>query len=79
MDVGSIFLLLALLILVVFFVTAMITPGDVVTAQLIMGAPMTALYFLSVGLSFTVARRRRRAEEAETVATGKDLEEVDRV
>jgi sec-independent protein translocase protein TatC len=43
----------------VFLLTAIITPGDVVTAQLIMGAPMTALYFLSVGLSWFVARKRR--------------------
>ena len=43
----------------VFLITAIITPGDVVTAQLIMGVPMTGLYFLSVGLSWLVARRRR--------------------
>ena len=46
-------------IVLVFFVTAAITPGDVVTAQLIMGAPMIGLYFLSVGLSWFVARRSR--------------------
>jgi len=50
----------------VFFLTAIITPGDVVTAQLVMGVPMTGLYLISVGLSWLVARRRRRAErEAE--------------
>jgi sec-independent protein translocase protein TatC len=43
----------------VFFLTAVITPGDVVTAQLIMGVPMTLLYLVSVGLSWFVARRRR--------------------
>jgi sec-independent protein translocase protein TatC len=50
----------------VFLVTAIITPGDVVSAQLIMGVPMTALYFLSVGLSWFVAKRRTEsaAEEA---------------
>jgi sec-independent protein translocase protein TatC len=46
-----------------FFVTAIITPGDVVTAQLVMGVPMTALYFLSVGLSYFVARRRRASTD----------------
>ena len=46
----------------VFVVTAAITPGDVVTAQIIMGVPMTLLYFLSVGLSWLVARRRRKRE-----------------
>jgi sec-independent protein translocase protein TatC len=40
-----------------FVLTALITPGDVVTAQLVMGVPMTLLYFLSVGLSWLVARR----------------------
>ena len=42
-----------------FVVTALITPGDVVTAQIVMGGPMVLLYFLSVGLSWLVARRRR--------------------
>jgi sec-independent protein translocase protein TatC len=51
-----------------FFLTAVITPGDVVTAQLIMGVPMTGLYFLSVGLSWLVVRRRRRAAEAKADA-----------
>jgi len=45
-----------------FLVTAIITPGDVVTAQLVMGVPMTALYFLSVGLSWMVARRKHEAD-----------------
>ena len=45
-------------LVIVFIVTAVITPGDVVTAQLIMGVPMTALYFVSVGLSWLVAKRR---------------------
>ena len=49
-------------IVLVFLVTALITPGDVVTAQLIMGVPMIGLYFLSVGLSWLVARRRRESE-----------------
>lgn len=45
-------------VVIVFFATAIITPGDVVTAQLVMGVPMTLLYFISVGLSYFVARRR---------------------
>jgi sec-independent protein translocase protein TatC len=45
-----------------FAITAIITPGDVVTAQIVMGVPMTALYFLSVGLSWLVMRRRTRKE-----------------
>jgi sec-independent protein translocase protein TatC len=43
----------------VFLMTAIMTPGDVVTAQIVMGFPMVALYFLSVALSWLVARRRR--------------------
>jgi sec-independent protein translocase protein TatC len=46
-------------IVAVFFLTAIITPGDVVTAQLVMGVPMMVLYLLSVGLSWLVARRKR--------------------
>ncbi len=49
-------------VVIIFIVTAVITPGDIVTAQLIMGGPMVALYFISVGLSFLVARRRARSE-----------------
>ena len=49
-------------IVATFLVTAIITPGDVVTAQLVMGVPMVGLYFLSVALSFLVARRRERGE-----------------
>lgn len=45
-----------------FLLTAIITPGDVVTAQIVMGLPMTVLYFVSVGLSWLVARRRARTE-----------------
>lgn len=45
-------------IVIAFIATAVITPGDVVSAQLIMGVPMTALYFISVGLSWLVAKRR---------------------
>jgi sec-independent protein translocase protein TatC len=49
-------------IVAVFLVTAIITPGDVITAQVVMGIPMTGLYFVSVGLSYLVARRKRRDE-----------------
>ena len=51
-------------LVLVFLATAIITPGDVVTAQIVMGVPMTMLYFLSVGLSWMVARRRRATEES---------------
>ncbi|MBK7368793.1 MAG: twin-arginine translocase subunit TatC [Candidatus Eisenbacteria bacterium] len=49
----------------IFVITAAITPGDVVSAQIVMGGPMALLYFVSVGLSFLVAKRKTKAEEAE--------------
>jgi sec-independent protein translocase protein TatC len=48
-----------------FVVTAAITPGDVVTAQIVLAVPMVLLYFLSVGLSWLVWRRQRAAEAAD--------------
>lgn len=56
-----------------FIVTAAITPGDVITAQLVLGFPMVLLYFLSVGLSWFVARRRREtpADEEEEVSSAR--------
>jgi sec-independent protein translocase protein TatC len=52
-------------LVLVFVATAVITPGDVVTAQIILGVPMTALYFLSVGLSWLVAKRRAAGTASE--------------
>lgn len=52
-------------LVVIFIVTALITPGDVVSAQLIMGLPMVLLYFVSVALSFLVAKRRERRDKEE--------------
>ena len=49
----------------IFVLTALITPGDVVSAQFVMGGPMVLLYFASVGLSFVVARRRDERERRE--------------
>ena len=52
-------------LVVIFVVTALITPGDVVSAQLIMGLPMVLLYFVSVALSFMVARKREQKDKEE--------------
>jgi len=57
-------------IVLTFLLTAIITPGDVVTAQIVMGIPMVALYFVSVGLSWLVWRRRR--EPAPAAASGQE-------
>ena len=67
-------------IVVVFLASAIITPGDVVIAQLVMGVPMMGLYFLSVGLSWLVARRRAQASAghpAEEESGARILEERD--
>jgi sec-independent protein translocase protein TatC len=47
----------------IFVLTALITPGDVVSAQVVMGLPMVLLYFMSVGLSFLIAKRKQESEE----------------
>ena len=49
-------------LIAIFVLTAMITPGDVVSAQVVMGAPMVLLYFMSVGLSFLIAKRKQDLE-----------------
>ena len=54
-------------IVIIFVVTAAITPGDVVSAQVIMGVPMALLYFVSVGLSFFVARKKSQAEASQAM------------
>lgn len=64
-------------IIVIFVVTAAITPGDIVSAQLVMGLPMAALYFVSVALSFLVAKRKADSEAAVLGDTGKGAEPHD--
>jgi len=49
-------------IVIIFVVTAAITPGDVVSAQIVMGLPMALLYFVSVGMSFFVAKKQRESD-----------------
>ena len=44
-------------------VGALITPGDVVTAQIILGLPLAFLYVLSVGVAWVVERVRRPVEQ----------------
>jgi sec-independent protein translocase protein TatC len=55
-----------------FVVTAMITPGDVVTAQIVLAVPMTLLYFLSVALSWLVYRSQKKKRDAEDAAMDDD-------
>ncbi len=49
-------------VVIIFIVTAAITPGDVISAQVLLGVPMVALYFLSVGLSYFVAKKQQESE-----------------
>ncbi len=46
-------------------VSALITPGDVVTAQIILGVPLILLYALSIGVAWVVERARRKKEQEE--------------
>jgi sec-independent protein translocase protein TatC len=45
-------------------VSALITPGDVVIAQLLLGVPLTALYLLSIALAWALERARGMREPA---------------
>jgi sec-independent protein translocase protein TatC len=50
-------------ILIIFLLSAVLTPADA-ASQLILGLPVTGLFFLSVGVSKVIARRRiQRIEE----------------
>lgn len=42
-------------------VSALITPGDVVTAQIVLGVPLVALYALSIGVAWIVERARKKS------------------
>jgi sec-independent protein translocase protein TatC len=44
--------------------SALVTPGDVVVAQLLLGVPLMALYWLSVGLAWAIEKTRPAEEEA---------------
>jgi sec-independent protein translocase protein TatC len=49
-------------------VSALITPGDVVTAQVVLGLPLILLYMLSVLVAWIVGRARAKRERAEEAA-----------
>jgi Sec-independent protein secretion pathway component TatC len=40
-------------------VSALITPGDVVSAQIILGVPLVILYLMSIGVAWVVERMRK--------------------
>jgi sec-independent protein translocase protein TatC len=44
--------------------SALVTPGDVVVAQFLLGVPLLALYWLSVALAWTIERSRPSAGDA---------------
>jgi sec-independent protein translocase protein TatC len=46
-------------IVTMLIVSALITPGDVVTAQIVLGVPLVVLYLLSIGVAWTIERIRR--------------------
>ena len=47
-------------------VSALITPGDVVTAQIVLGLPLVVLYALSIGVAYVVERLRKESPEEAT-------------
>ena len=49
-------------------VSALITPGDVVSAQIILGIPLVALYALSIGVAWIVERLRSKSNTGEEAA-----------
>ncbi len=53
-------------IVATFVVSALITPGDVVTAQIILGLPLILLYALSIGVAYVVQRLRKEDPEETT-------------
>jgi sec-independent protein translocase protein TatC len=59
-------------VLIIFIVAAVVTPGDG-PSQLVLAVPVCILYFASVGLSFGVRRRGRRA------AARRDIEKADKI
>jgi len=53
-------------ILLAFIVGAIATPGPEITSQLAVSGALVILYFISVGLAFIVARKKKKKEEKET-------------
>lgn len=51
-------------LVVIAICSAFLTPPDV-ASQMMMGVPVTALYFLSAGLAVLIERRKKRMEEEE--------------
>lgn len=50
-------------IVIVLMITALVTPGDVATAQIFLGLPVMLLYFISIGVAFMVKRKPREADD----------------
>ncbi|MBI5837292.1 MAG: twin-arginine translocase subunit TatC [Candidatus Eisenbacteria bacterium] len=48
----------------ILILTAVITPGDVASAQIFLGIPIVALYFLSVAVAFMVRRKPKENRDA---------------
>ena len=48
-----------------FVIGAFITPDPGITGQIAVSSALVGLYFLSVGLAFIIARKKREAREAE--------------
>ena len=55
-------------IVTMLIVSALITPGDVVTAQVVLGIPLVVLYLLSIAVAWLVERLRRQDLPPEEVS-----------
>lgn len=54
-------------VLGIFVFAAIITPGDAASSTLMLGLPVSALYFLSILLAAVVSRRKTQQEDADAV------------
>lgn len=52
-------------LLLIFILSAVITPTPDVPTMMLFAAPLTGLYFLGVGMSYVVVKMRKKREEAE--------------
>jgi sec-independent protein translocase protein TatC len=57
-------------VVLILVLTAVITPGDVASAQIFLGIPIVALYFLSVAVAFLVRRKPQPKPEEAPHAAG---------
>ncbi|MGD8393977.1 MAG: twin-arginine translocase subunit TatC [Candidatus Eiseniibacteriota bacterium] len=63
-------------VLIIFLASAVLTPADA-ASQLVLGLPVTGLYFVSIAVSRVVARRRRERRAREAAELDEDDRDAD--